>query len=183
MNAIAQPRSHPHQRLALLSGEILLQTHSHTDWGGALTAKMFLPIERSLVWKSLVDFPQWVEYFPDITHSQIVSNSAKSSYNYRRLYQVARKSFLFLSVEVEIYLQVREILGEELGFSLEKGSFKDFNANLKLQDWEGGSLLTYSVAATPTIPVPSMIIQQAMQLDLPQNLKNMRRIIVGKKSR
>jgi hypothetical protein len=177
MSAIAQPLLNRHQRIELLGGKILVDTHAHTDWGGALTAKMFLPVERSLVWKSLVDFPQWVQYFPDISYSQIVANNSKSGYTYRRLYQVAKKSFFFLSVEVEIYLQVREILGEELAFSLEKGSFKDFNANLKLKDWEKGTLLTYSVAATPTIPVPSMLIQQAMQLDLPQNLKQMRQVI------
>jgi hypothetical protein len=177
MNAIAQPPRNHHQRLALLAGEVLLETYAHTDWGGALTAKMFLPVERSLVWQRLVDFPQWVRYFPDLVYSQIIANTAKSGYTYRRLYQVAQKNFLFLAVEVEIYLQVREIMGQELAFSLEKGSFKDFNANLKLKDWEKGTLLTYSVAATPNIPVPSILIQQAMQLDLPQNLRNMRQVI------
>jgi hypothetical protein len=177
MNLTAESQmSHQHQS-ALQAGEIFLETHAHTDWGGALTAQMYLPVERSLLWKHLVDFPQWVHYFPDITYSQIITNTAKSGYTYRRLYQAAKKSFLFLSVEVEIFLQVREIVGQELAFSFEKGSFKDFQANLKLKDFARGTLLTYSVAATPTIPVPSLLIQQAMQLDLPQNLKNLRRVI------
>lgn len=85
-----------------------------------------------------------------------------------------------MSVQVEAYLSVVEVVGQRIQFKLEKGSFTDFTADLKLQDVSGGTLLTYIVQATPTIPVPSIFIQQAMQLDLPSNMRKMRQVICGR---
>lgn len=166
-----------HQR-KLLNGEILLKTRSHSDWGGAVTAQMYLPLERSAVWQQLVNYPRWVQYFPALTQSQILSApSLASSGCYKRLYQAASKSFLFLTAQVEIYLRVFEIIHHQIQFRFESGSFTDFAADLMLQDHGQGTLLTYSVQATPLIPVPSILIQQAIQLDLPENMRQMRRVL------
>jgi hypothetical protein len=120
-----------------------------------------------------------VHYFPDVIHSEVlpplVSQSLKPAS--KRLYQVAKKAFLFLSVQVEVYLNVVETVQQEIKFRLERGSFVDFTADLKLQDAGTGTILTYSVQATPTIPVPSILIEQAMRFDLPNNLRKMRQII------
>jgi hypothetical protein len=37
--------------------------------------------------------------------------------------------------------------------------------------------LTYSVEATPLVPVPSLFIEQAMRHDLPGNMRQMRQVI------
>jgi len=95
----------------------------------------------------------------------------------KRLYQVAKKAFLFLSVQVEICLNVFEVLGQHIQFRLEKGTFTDFTADLKLEDCGNGTLLTYSVQATPNIPVPSVFIQQAMHMELPENMRKMRQVL------
>jgi len=163
---------------ALLRGEILIETRSHSAWGGALTAQMYLPLGRSLVWQKLTDYPRWVYYFPDIISSEIIQKG-NLSHSSKRLHQVARKAFLFITVQVEIYLRVMEVVQQQIQFRMEKGNFADFTADLKLQDYESGTLLTYSVQATPDIPIPSLFIQQAMQLDLPANLRRMRQIICG----
>jgi len=163
---------------ALLRGEILIETRSHSAWGGALTAQMYLPLGRSLVWQKLTDYPRWVYYFPDIISSEIVQKG-NLSHSSKRLHQVARKAFLFITVQVEIYLRVMEVVQQQIQFRMEKGNFADFTADLKLQDYESGTLLTYSVQATPDIPIPSLFVQQAMQLDLPANLQRMRQIICG----
>jgi hypothetical protein len=164
---------------ALMAGEVILETRSHSAWGGAVTAKIYFPLNRSQVWKQLTDYPRWVHYFPDIVCSEVlppaVSNTLKPAS--KRLYQVAKKAFLFLSVQVEVYLNVFESVQQEIKFRLESGSFVDFTADLKLQDAGTGTILTYSVQATPTIPVPSILIEQAMQFDLPTNLRKMRQII------
>ncbi len=55
------------QQKALLQGEVLVETRSHSAWGGAVTAQMYLPIARSHVWQQLTDYPRWVQYFPDVT--------------------------------------------------------------------------------------------------------------------
>jgi hypothetical protein len=60
---------------------------------------------------------------------------------------------------------------------LESGSFNDFTADLALESCGEGTILTYSVQATPTIPVPSAFIQQAIRMDLPSNMKQMRNVI------
>lgn len=174
---LRQPCPYP---ASLLQGEILLETTAHTAWGAAVTAQMYLPIERENVWQQLVDYPRWVHYFPDISQSRVVeTNTAAeaSSRLVKRLYQVASKTFLFLTAQVEIYLQVVEIPHQEIQFRFESGNFTDFFADLWLKDYANGTVLTYFVQATPTIPIPSVFIQQAIHLDLPSNLRKMRQVI------
>lgn len=168
------------EQAAMLSGEIVLQTRSHSAWGGACKAGMYIPCKRSQVWQQLTDYPRWVQYFPDLIRSEVVHRGDNLSGKGKRLYQIGRKAFLMFTAEVEIYLKVFEIVQQQIQFRLEKGSFTDFAADLQLQDFGNGTILTYSVQATPTIPVPSIFIQQAMVFDLPANLKKMRQVLCGK---
>jgi hypothetical protein len=157
---------------SLMQGEILVQTRPYSAWGGAVTACMYLPLVRSHVWQQLTDYPRWVQYFPDITKSEVLQKG-----KVKRVYQAAQKAFLFFTAQVEIYLDVVEELGQRIQFRFEKGSFHDFNANLELIDCNGGTLLTYTVQATPNIPIPSIFIQQAMNLELPENMRRMRQVL------
>ncbi|NJM71002.1 MAG: cyclase [Scytonema sp. RU_4_4] len=156
----------------LMQGEILVQTRSHTAWGGAVTAWMYLPLVRSYVWQQITDYSRWVQYFPDVTKSEVAQRG-----EVKRLYQAAQKSFFFLTAQVEIYLDVVEELGLQIQFRLQKGSFHDFTANLELKDCGNGTLLSYAVQATPTIPIPSIFIQQAMNFELPANMRKMRQVL------
>lgn len=172
-NSLAQAKP------SLLQGDILLETKAHTAWGAAVTAEMYLPLERQNVWQQVIDYPRWVEFFPDITQSRVLTSASAQTdaTKLRRIYQTASKSFLFLTAQVEVYLQVVETAGQQIQFQFESGSFTDFAARLNLQDCVGGTLLTYSVQATPLIPVPSIFIQQAIHLDLPANMRQMRRAL------
>ena len=76
---------------------------------------------------------------------------------------------MFFTAQVEVYLNVIEVVQQQIQFRLETGTFDDFAADLSLQDCQDGTLLTYAVQATPNIPIPTMFIQQAMQLELPAN--------------
>lgn len=156
----------------VMEGEILVETSSHTAWGGAVTASMYLPIVRAQVWQQITDYPRWVQYFPDITVSEVLQRG-----EVKRLYQAAQKAFLFFTAQVEIYLHVAEEIGHRIQFRLEKGNFHDFTAHLELKDCGSGTLLTYAVQATPTIPVPSIFIQQAMNFELPANMRKMRQVL------
>lgn len=160
------------ERAALLQGEILVQTRSHSAWGGAVTTNMYLPLPRTCVWQQVTDYPRWVQYFPDVTKSEVLHRGERT-----RLYQVARKAFLFFTAQVEVYLNVFEVVQQQIQFRLEQGTFIDFAADLKLQDCGAGTLLTYVVQATPNIPIPTVFIQQAMHLELPENMRKMRQIL------
>ena len=173
-NPFTLQRTH---RVSLLRGEILLKTRSHTLFGGAVTAQMYLPMTRSQAWSQLTDYPRWVQYFPDIVRSEILEHTSHKPLRTYRLYQVARKAFLMFTAQVEIYLHVFEKLHQQIQFRLEQGNFADFSADLTLQDFEAGTILTYAVQATPTIPVPSMLIQEAIRHDLPGNMKKMRQVL------
>ena len=169
---------------ALLQGEILVETRSHSAWGGAVTAQMYLPLRRDRVWQQLTDYPRWVQYFPDLIRSEVLNPVVGAIHESplqgcKRLYQDAHKACFFLSIQVEAYLNVFEVVQQQIKFRLEKGSFTDFAADLKLQDAGVGTLLTYEVQATPTIPVPSIFIEQAIKLDLPANMGRMRQILCG----
>ncbi|MBW4601722.1 MAG: cyclase [Calothrix sp. FI2-JRJ7] len=163
----------PDKQAKMLQGEVFVETSAHSAWGGAVTAWMYLPMKRNQVWQQLTDYPRWVQYFPDVTKSEIIQRG-----EVKRLYQAAQKAFLFLTAQVEIYLNVVEELGQRIQFKLEKGTFHDFTANLELSDFGNGTLLKYAVQATPTIPVPSILIQQAMNLELPANMRKMRQVLM-----
>lgn len=170
------------EQVSLLKGEILLTTKPHTAWGGAVTARMYLPIARTLAWQQLTDYSRWVQYFPALTHSEVLRHGATgvaqpAAKDCKRLYQVASKNFFLFTAQVDIHLNVLETAQQRIQFCLEAGSFKDFSADLKLQDYGNGTLLTYSVQATPAIPIPTVLIQQAIQLDLPDNMRTMRQVL------
>lgn len=161
----------------LLRGEILLQMHPCSAWGGALTAQMYLPVKHPEVWRQLTDYPRWVDYFPDLTHSEVLHTGNRLNRPCTHLYQAARKSFFTFSAHVEVYLQVEEVAEQSLEFRLEKGSFSEFSAQLHLQAHGRGTLLSYTVAAVPTIPVPTVFLQQMMAFCLPANLQQMRHVL------
>lgn len=174
--AIDRPAS---RTAALLSGEVQIQTQAHSAWGGAVTAELFLPIDRAFVWQQVTHYPRWVEYFPDIVRSEVIGSISQG----KRLYQVGRKAVLMFAAEVEIVLKAIESTTanqQQISFELERGSFRDFSAQLRLQDFHTGTLLAYSVQATPSIPVPSLLIQEGMKLDLPTNLRSMRRVLCNR---
>lgn len=160
---------------ALMQGEILLNTQSHSAWGGAVTAKMYVPIALPAVWQQVTDYPRWVQYFPDVTKSEI--RQVLGQTGIKRIYQAASKAFLIFTAQVDITLKVLETQNQRVQFFLESGSFSDFSADLQLQPHESGTILSYSVRATPTLPVPSFLIEQAIRLDLPTNLRQMRSVM------
>jgi Polyketide cyclase / dehydrase and lipid transport len=178
--------THSSVHASLLQGKILLKTHSYSAWGGAVTAQLYLPVCPVQVWQQLTDYPRWTLYFPDVTHSEVLHSGITSASStllkrqVKRLYQSASKAFLFVTAQVEIYLKVLETQHQRIQFFLESGSFSDFSADLQIQACGEGTLLTYSVQATPTIPVPGVLIEQAIRLDLPANLQQMRQVICGK---
>jgi hypothetical protein len=167
------------QANSLIQGEIVLNTRAHSMFGAGVTAQMYLPMQRDRAWVQVTDYPRWVKFFPDVTESRVLERSPLNleQNTHKRIYQAASKSFLFITAQVEIYLQVLETTGQRIQFYLESGHFHDFEADLQLQDMAEGCLLTYSVQATPTIPVPGPFIQQAVQWDLPHNMRNMRRVL------
>jgi carbon monoxide dehydrogenase subunit G len=170
---------------ALLQGDVILETHQHSAWGGAVTAQIYLPLDLQQVWQQLTDYSRWTQYFPDVTHSEILHHGiatvggATLKKQVKRLYQAASKAFLMITAKVEVYLKVLETQHQRIQFFFESGSFNEFSADLQLQACGEGTILSYSVKAIPTIPVPGLFIQQAMQMDLPTNLRQMRRVMCG----
>jgi hypothetical protein len=168
-------------RSALLNGDVLVKTRPHNAFGGAVTACIYLPMLRSRVWQHLTNYPRWVEYFPDMLRSDVLQICDQSTQGYKRLYQAAGRVFFFVTAQVEIYLRAFETAIDtacpQILFRFERGSFTDFAADLMLQTWADGTLLMYTVKATPTIPIPSMLIEQAMQMELPANMRVMRQVL------
>lgn len=165
---------------ALRNGEILVETRSHTAWGAAVTVQMLLPIERAVAWQQLTTYSRWVEYFPALSHSQVTAvreHPHSPERSIKHLHQIASKNFIFFTAQVEINLKVCETPQQRIQFELESGSFIDFSADLSLQDFDSNCLLTYDVKATPALPIPSLFIQQAIHLDLPQNLRCMQKAL------
>ena len=143
--------------VALLRGDVLLKSQTRQD-GGAVTAHIYVPLARPQIWPQVTNYSCWTQYFPNIVHSEVLETVKTATQRYRRLYQVGRKGFMLLTAQVEIYLKVVETTCEAIQFRLEQGTFSHFAADLHLQDFNQGTLLSYSVQAAPTIPVPSFLI-------------------------
>lgn len=178
-----QPAFSPHSlntvadEAALLQGRIVVSSQGVRAQGGAVMAQMYLPLQRAQIWPQLTNYSRWTQYFPNIIHSEVLETVKTSSQRYRRLYQVGCKGFMMLTAQVEIYLRVVEVVCDRIQFRFERGTFSDFAADLTLQDFHHGTLLTYAVQATPLIPVPGFLIEQAMKHDLPGNMEQMRRVL------
>lgn len=168
------------ERDRLLKGEILLTPHPVDLWGAGVTAQMHLALSPERAWSQLTQYSRWVEYFPDVTQSRVLHECAGSFT--KTLFQAARKTFLMMSVQVEVYLNVVErVLGDrrQIRFQKEQGSFKHFLADLTIEPLGFGTLLTYSVEAAPALPIPAPLIQEAVRHDLPRNMQQMRRVLCG----
>lgn len=164
-------------QIALLRGDIIVTPLVSTGGGGAVMAHMFVPLQRGLIWSQLTNYRRWTQFFPNITHSEVLETVRTGSQRYRRLYQVGCKGFMKLTARVEIYLQVFEQACESIQFRFEQGTFSHFSADLELSDLPDGTLLTYAVQANPTIPVPAFLVEQGIKLDLPGNMKQMRQVL------
>jgi len=165
------------ERKALEQGKILVEAKPHRACGGTAVAQMHLPSRRNHLWQQLTDYPRWVEYFPNLTVSRVLP--PRDRQGGKRIHQVGCKNFILFSAQVEIYLQVTEIPSRQIQFRLESGTFENFSADLDLEDYSNGTLITYSVQATPNFPIPAVFIQQALQLEMPKNMQQMRLCLLG----
>lgn len=166
----------PAEMANLLKGKILVDSFAQKG-GGTATACMYVPLTKSQIWPQLTNYSRWTQYFPNIVHSEVLETINGPNQRYRRLYQVGRKGFCLLTAQVEIYLKVFETLCDRIQFRFEQGTFSNFAADLTLEDYQEGTILTYSVSATPLIPVPGFLIEQAMRHDLPGNMEQMRQLL------
>ena len=101
----------------LVQGEILVETRSHKACGGAVTAWMYLPMVRSQVWQQLTDYPRWVQYFPDITKSEI---SHKGEVK-RSISSSTKSLFLFHGSSGNLPQRCRSAWGNKSNFVWKKG--------------------------------------------------------------
>jgi hypothetical protein len=180
---LAEPQLHPqglftgHVLEKLLKGDVLLNPQAHTSKGGAVSATMYIPRSRGMVWAQLTQYSRWTEYFPEITRSDVI---IEFSADRKRLSQSACKTFFMMNVTVDIHLNAIETADRQIQFQMvgTNGGFQDFSATVILDDCHSGVALTYSVQATPKIPLPATLIQEAMKIDLPINMRHMRGVLV-----
>ena len=165
------------EQIALMRGEVLIVPQPRPQEPAAVMAHMYVPLDRSHIWPQVTSYRRWTQFFPNITHSEVLESVKTASHRYRRLYQVGCKGFMMMTAQVEIYLQVLETACDHIQFRLERGTFSYFAADLHLQDMGAGTLLTYRVQAAPTIPVPTFLIEQGMKIDLPGNMRQMRQVL------
>ena len=165
----------PRDKGQLDQGEILIQPQPYSFWGATVTAQIALKRSPKHLWSILSHYDQWVSIFPDVIKSQVLT---VLNPHRKQICQSAQKQFGPMTIVVEAHLRVREYPPHRIWFQLEapNESFQTFESALWLdpQPQDLGTYLTYRVAATPTLPIPSLFIQEAMRYDLPQNLRALR---------
>jgi len=167
----------PAQLAELATGQVQVRSQASTSGVAAVSAQMLVPLPRAQVWTQVTRYSQWTQFFPNIVQSTLLETVRTPEGRYRRLHQVGSKGFMMLTAQVEIYLRVYERPCEAVQFRFERGTFSQFAADLTLADGPGGTLVTYTVEAAPTIPVPTFLIEQGMKHDLPNNLRQMRQVL------
>lgn len=175
MTAFAPPDLSFLEKSRLQKGEILTQSSLYSWWGGKVTAQIYLPQLRSLVWEALTDYDRWVDIFPHITQSVVLERLSPFR---KRLHQAAEKTFAFMTIAVQTELVVREYPQRRIGFLLQSPNncFREFAAEVWLREAspDSGTFLRYTVQAAASLPIPAPFIQEAMRQDLPQNLDHLR---------
>jgi len=173
----------PADHSRLMAGEILLQSRSYSLWGGSVTAQIYLPVERSELWAYLTNYSLWPELFAHITHSGVVETRTPF---HKRVYQAAQKQFALITIGMDACLWVREYPPRQIRFELEteNSSFREFKAELWLEAAASdsshssghslGTVLSYTVQAIATWPIPAPLLKEAIGSDLPENLRHLR---------
>ncbi len=162
------------QRLA--AGEVWVHTQPYGPTGGQAQAQLVYALSPERLWPHILDYPRWVEYFPDLVRCEAIAPAPSGQ---PRLYQVGRKSLLGLDLAVEVQLRVQIFKGHRVFFTQEQGSLRDFHASFVLEPWAQGALVTFTLAAIPQIPVPSLVVEHSLKRELPLNLIHMRQVIGG----
>lgn len=163
-------------RSALEQGQVLVTTRSYGFTGGQAQARLLYRLSPEHLWPQVIDYPRWVTYFPDLVSSAAIAPTPQGQ---PRIYQVGRKSVLGLDFSMELHLRVKFPAPHRVEFTLERGTLADFNASFALTPWPGGTLLTFTLAAVPLLPLPSIVVEHSLQRELPFNLEQMRRVVGG----
>ena len=162
----------------LRAGEVLVNSQLYSLWGGAVTVKIHVPCQRSVVWDYLTDYDRWPSFFPHITQSRLLQTVTPFR---KRVHQGALKQFTLLKISVDAELTVREYPPYRIWFLLEEPNhnFKEFEAEVWLTDTDNdqGTFLSYTVQAAATLPIPAPFIQETMRQDLPDNLLALRQCL------
>jgi carbon monoxide dehydrogenase subunit G len=160
----------------LANGDVLVEASVRSAREAEVEITLHLPLPRAYVWQHLSDYTRWSEFFPNLLCSRVVE-SHPEAWRGKLLHQVAGLPFLDLGPKVDIYLRAFEIEHKSIRFKLIRGSFTNFAAELRLDDREQGTLLTYRVEAQLAFPVPPFLIRQGIQGAFLSNLKHMRRML------
>ncbi|MEB3268851.1 MAG: SRPBCC family protein [Leptolyngbya sp.] len=171
-----QPTLSKGDREALQRGDILLSTRSHGFSGGQVSATLAFALRPQILWDHLAHFPRWVDYLPDLVHSEVLPAAANGR---GRVRQVGRKCILGFTAEAEVCLQVEALAPYRLRFELERGSLAEFTAAFTLTPWRQGTLVHFIGQAVPLLPIPGFVVEQTMRYGLPMNLRHMRQAIEG----
>lgn len=158
----------------LRAGDLILKTRPHGFLGGYLSATLAFASSPAVVWRHLTDYPRWVEYLPDMRHSEVL---APTPDGHQRVRQIGQKMIFGFTAEAELELRMEAEPPYQLHCHMEKGCLGDFRATFTLRPWQQGCLLTFTGQAVPLFPVPGFIVEHVLRQGIPDNLRHMRRRI------
>jgi hypothetical protein len=163
-----------HDIQVLQARDLVLKTRPHGFLGGHLSATLAFTPPPAVVWHHLIDYPRWVEYLPDMCHSEILAPTPEG---HTRVRQIGQKTIFGFNAQAELELRMETEAPYQLRCHMEKGCIGDFRATFMLRPWRQGCLLTFTGQAVPLFPVPGFMVEHVLRQGIPDNLRHMRRRI------
>lgn len=133
-----------------------------------ILASVLIPKPVETVWKVVTAYEQLADFIPNLTSSQLVSNSEGRI----RLEQIGAQCFLKFKFCARVVLDMTEHFPYEVGFSMVEGDFKHFEGAWKLHPTEVPDItqLSYHLSVKPPLAMPASLIEHHICHNLTANL-------------
>ena len=131
-----------------------------------IDAKLRVDVHHHIAWQVLTDYDNLARFVPGLSSSRIVSEPGAPML----LKQTGRSGLLWLTVPVEVVVQIEEIPLEAIRFFAVSGTLKSKSGEWRIEAQDDATLLIYRASIVPGFWVPPLIGTAVMAQDVRSKL-------------
>ena len=131
-----------------------------------IDARLRVDVHHHIAWQVLTDYDNLARFVPGLTSSGIVSAPGAPM----RLKQTGQSGFLWLTLPIEVVVQIDEIPLEAIRFIAVSGTLKSKSGEWRIEAQGDATLLIYRASIVPGFWVPPLIGTAVMAQDVRSKL-------------
>ena len=131
-----------------------------------IDANLRVDVHHHIAWQVLTDYNNLARFVPGLLTSRIVSEPGSPML----LKQTGRSGLLWMTVPVEVIVQIEEIPLEVIRFSAVSGTLKSKSGEWRIEAQDDATLLIYRASIVPGFWVPPLIGTAVMAQDVRSKL-------------